>query len=151
MSEDQLRKQIRGALRSTIAAHGPVASEHVGSAVKRILGVTRPEIERLERWINDLQSGMYVNCVYCGHRYGPKEDTPVSMADVLKAHVEQCPQHPMAALKRERDELNSVLASVADQGCEKYESPYNCGWYGDDEPCIPCVAGATLDKISKGI
>jgi len=22
-------------------------------------------------WVNDLQSDMYVNCVYCGHRYGP--------------------------------------------------------------------------------
>lgn len=27
------------------------------------------EIKRLRDWMNDLQSGMYINCVYCGHRY----------------------------------------------------------------------------------
>jgi len=59
----------------------------------------RAEIERLTKWIADLQSGMYVNCVYCGHRYGPGETTPVSMADALKAHVEQCPKHPMSKLR----------------------------------------------------
>lgn len=53
----------------------------------------------MEAWIDDLQSGMYVNCVYCGHRYGPKEDTPVSMADVLKAHIAKCPKHPMTGLR----------------------------------------------------
>ena len=26
------------------------------------------EIDRLNARINDLQSGMYINCVYCGHR-----------------------------------------------------------------------------------
>jgi hypothetical protein len=55
-------------------------------------------LRRRERWVADLQSGLYVNCVYCGHRYGPGETTPVSMADALKAHVAQCPEHPMSAL-----------------------------------------------------
>ena len=55
--------------------------------------------KRLRQWVNDLQSGMYVNCVYCGHRYGPSENTPVSMADVLKEHIEHCPEHPMSKLK----------------------------------------------------
>lgn len=54
--------------------------------------------ERLEQHVNDLQSGMYVNCVYCGHQYGPGEVTPVTMADALKAHIAQCPEHPMAKL-----------------------------------------------------
>lgn len=63
------------------------------------------EIERLEIWVNDLQSGMYVNCVYCGHRYGPGETTPVSMADALKAHIEQCSKHPMATLKLQNNLL----------------------------------------------
>lgn len=61
-------------------------------------------IAELKAWVADLQSGMYVNCVYCGHRYGPGETTPVSMADALKAHIAQCPEHPMsdllAALRR---------------------------------------------------
>ena len=59
------------------------------------------EIGELKGWVDDLQSGMYINCVYCGHRYGPKSDTPTSMADVLKEHVENCPKHPMSALKAE--------------------------------------------------
>jgi hypothetical protein len=68
----------------------------------------KAERDRLKRWVGDLQSGMYVNCVYCGHQYGPGETTPVSMADALKAHVEQCPEHPMSALKAERDQLEGV-------------------------------------------
>ncbi len=62
-------------------------------------------IRDLEAWVRDLQSGMYINCAYCGHRYGPEKDTPASMADVLKQHIEVCPKHPMSALKVERDEL----------------------------------------------
>lgn len=62
------------------------------------------QVAKLHQWVSDLQSGMYVNCVYCGHRYGPGE-TPVSMADALKVHVAQCPEHPMSALKSSLEEL----------------------------------------------
>jgi len=58
------------------------------------------EVERLNAWVNDLQSGMYINCVYCGHRYGPKDKVPCTMANALKQHIEQCPKHPMSALKK---------------------------------------------------
>lgn len=71
-------------------------------------------IAELEQWVADLQSGMYVNCVYCGHRYGPNEDTPVSMADVLKEHVEACPEHPMSKLKEENRLLREELIKM---GC----------------------------------
>lgn len=63
------------------------------------------KIDLLRQWVNDLQSGMYVNCVYCGHRYGPEKYTPASMADVLKEHIEQCPEHPMSKLKQENEQL----------------------------------------------
>jgi len=63
------------------------------------------EIQRLQGWVNDLHSGMYINCVYCGHRYGPIEDTPVAMADVLKEHIENCPKHPMSKLKVENQQM----------------------------------------------
>ncbi|MEG2469287.1 MAG: hypothetical protein RSB86_18090 [Comamonas sp.] len=63
------------------------------------------EVERYRQWIRDLQSGMTVNCAYCGHSYGPSEETPVSMADVLKEHIEHCPEHPMAKLKVENERL----------------------------------------------
>lgn len=68
--------------------------------VKALIG----QLAAKDQWISDLQSGMYVNCVYCGHRYGPKETTPVSMANALKKHIEQCPEHPMSKLKSETDE-----------------------------------------------
>jgi hypothetical protein len=60
---------------------------------------TRKDLEAAQQWIADLQSGMYINCVYCGHRYGPNTDVPASMADVLKAHIEKCPKHPMSKLR----------------------------------------------------
>jgi hypothetical protein len=67
------------------------------------------ERDRLRAWVNDLQSGMYVNCVYCGHRYGPGATTPVSMADALKAHIEQCPEHPMSEIRTRVAELEVSL------------------------------------------
>jgi len=76
------------------------------------------ERDRLKAWIADLQKGMYVNCVYCGHRYGPDAETPSSMADVLKEHIEQCPEHPMSALKGERDRLASLNREL----CEALEA-----------------------------
>ena len=62
-------------------------------------------VKQLEDWVNDLQSGMYINCVYCGYRYGPRDKVPASMADVLKSHIEKCPDHPMSKLKARVDEL----------------------------------------------
>lgn len=67
------------------------------------------ENERLKQWVIDLQSGMYINCVYCGHRYGPSEDTPAVMADILKEHIEVCPEHPMSKLKCENEELKKDI------------------------------------------
>jgi hypothetical protein len=74
--------------------------------------VKNAEVARLRQWIADLQSGMYVNCVYCGHRYGPDPGTPVAMADVLKAHIEVCPEHPASQLKAQVAELRAALLSA---------------------------------------
>ena len=52
---------------------------------------------------------MYINCVYCGHCYGPEDDETSPMADVLKEHIEQCPKHPMSALKTEKDKLRKIV------------------------------------------
>lgn len=52
--------------------------------------------EKLQQWVNDLQSGLYINCVYCGLCYGPQnEEIPQEM---LRRHVAECPEHPMAQL-----------------------------------------------------
>jgi hypothetical protein len=66
------------------------------------------ENAELKQWVSDLQSGMYINCVYCGHRFGPAESTPVSMADTLKEHVENCPKHPMSKLKADIKTLQNA-------------------------------------------
>lgn len=71
------------------------------------------EIERLKAWVADLQSGLYVNCVYCGHRYGPGETTPVAMADALKAHIARCPEHPMSELVKALTAASHALKSYA--------------------------------------
>lgn len=73
------------------------------------------EHERTLRWVADLQKGMYINCVYCGHRYGPDSEIPDSMADVLKAHIEECPTHPLGILRREiRGLLNAAQEPYTD-------------------------------------
>lgn len=101
------------------------------------------ENARLKQWVADLQSKMYVNCVYCGHRYGPESTTPVSMADALKAHIEQCPEHPMSKLKAEHERVLAGVrkaiqecATCAGQGFE-----YVDDGSGEDvtgEPCSNC-------------
>jgi hypothetical protein len=65
----------------------------------RIMALSK-EIVRLRQWVSDLQGKGHVNCVYCGHRYGPVESTPVALADELKRHIANCPAHPMAALAK---------------------------------------------------
>jgi hypothetical protein len=89
---------------------------------------------RLEQWIADLQSGLYVNCVYCGHRYGPGETTPVSMADALKAHVEKCPEHPMAKLRAAALEL--LAACEADFTSDQTEGRTSSEDRCDDDEAV---------------
>lgn len=85
-----------------------------------IIEAQQQEIDRLQRWVNDLQSGMYVNCVYCGHRYGMENDTPVAMADVLKEHIEHCSKHPMSKLKQEIEQLRDENISIRNwNACEE--------------------------------
>lgn len=72
------------------------------------------KVAERDQWVNDLQSGMYVNCVYCGHRYGPQDKVPATMADALKEHIEQCPKHPMSKLKARAESLQSQLADFRD-------------------------------------
>lgn len=80
--------------------------------VKKCVDLER-QLAEAKRWVNDLQSGMYINCVYCGHRYGPRESTPVSMADVLKEHIEQCPKHPMSQLRSKNAAMAEALKKIS--------------------------------------
>ena len=69
------------------------------------------EVERLTQWVNDLQADSYVTCVYCGYNYGPDDEVPTSMAEVLKEHMESCPKHPMSELK---GRISKALAIAED-------------------------------------
>lgn len=73
------------------------------------IGLLETELGEAKDWVADLLAGTYVNCVYCGHRYGPDDEVPVAMADVLKEHIEQCPKHPLSAAKRELGEAREAL------------------------------------------
>ena len=39
------------------------------------------ELKRLRKWVADLQSGAYINCVYCGHRHQPEPCRKVPLVD----------------------------------------------------------------------
>lgn len=73
--------------------------------------------ERLKDWVNDLHSGMYINCVYCGHRYGPADDVPSTMSQVLYDHIAICPEHP---LSEARAEIAALKAEVERLGSEHH-------------------------------
>lgn len=47
------------------------------------------------RWIEDLQSGQWVNCVFCGHRYIPREASPTDPTALLRSHIASCAKHPL--------------------------------------------------------
>ena len=81
--------------------------------------------DKFRQWVHDCQSGMYINCVYCGHRYGPDDEVPATMADVLKEHIEQCPDHPMSALKKEHGQLLAMTRRL-DEHPEGYDGPCEC-------------------------
>lgn len=70
------------------------------------------ELGEYQRWVDDLQSGMYINCVYCGHRYGPQDEVAESMSEVLKKHIEQCPKHPLSARVKDAMLLREALHQV---------------------------------------
>jgi hypothetical protein len=57
----------------------------------------RDKVIEQAKWIADLQSNMYINCVYCGWRAGEQGQVA---ADDLKAHVAVCPHHPLYAVKK---------------------------------------------------
>jgi hypothetical protein len=109
---DEIVKILVG---TTFHVAGGVLDQWAGLQADEIMSHIRPlaqEVNRLRAWVDDLQAGMYINCVYCGHRYGPDDRVPATMAEALKEHIEQCPSHPMSALKAERDRLLQELADA---------------------------------------
>lgn len=95
-------------LRDRLKAHTRVCKDHP-------MRECEAEVAHLTAWVNDLQSGMTVNCVYCGYCYGPKETTPVSMADALKAHIETCEHHPLNDARYRITVLEEAIREHRDQ------------------------------------
>ena len=53
-----------------------------------------------------------VACVWCGHVY--PDGTPASQDERLRQHIEECPDHPVGALKVENERLRTALRAAAD-------------------------------------
>ena len=71
------------------------------------------ENKRLESWIDDLQSGMFINCVYCGHRYGPDDKNHlVTMRKALEEHIAVCPKHPLSKAHASLSEKDREIADL---------------------------------------
>lgn len=102
---------------------GPSNGGAAGRAC-RTLEALWQERDKYRQWVADCQSGMYINCVYCGHRYGPKGSHAAAVKDglpmqeALRKHIEQCPEHPMSKLKAEVEALREALTMrrIADAG-----------------------------------
>lgn len=109
---DALKEQLEGEHR--LVARENDMADMLQSVIDRGI-VVEAERDKLQQWVHDLQAGMYINCVYCGHRYGPDDEVPATMAQALKEHVEQCPKHPMSSLRVERDRLRGLYADMVNQ------------------------------------
>ncbi len=93
------------------------------------------EIERLQQWVHDLQSGMYINCVYCGHRYGPDDKVSPTMQQVLYDHITECPKHPLNAAKARIAALEQLLLEITTY----------ITWCRKPDNCVFCRARKVLD------
>jgi len=93
----------------------PEPSDYIGGSNARMLHDAVQEIEILQKWVDDLQSGLYINCVYCGHQYGPKEVVGASMQQALYDHIAVCPKHPLskalARIKALEEKLEKVCGN----------------------------------------
>jgi len=108
------------------------------------------EVERLQQWVNDLQSRMYINCVYCGHRYGPDPDTPVAMADILRQHIEICPKHPLSRMKSRAEKAEAEVkrlqkAAIKDISYCAIHHTYPC----EGEPCWACAEPFIQKEVER--
>jgi len=155
--EEKVKNKEIDRLRNDLELH--IAAEDKGW---RLYNDSLKKIEQLKSWINDLQAGMYINCVYCGHRYGPDDKVPASMADVLKEHIEQCPKHPLfeanqeiERLKEERkheDKLKRLyLDQLADQGNQIEQLEKEKEWLIKLLYKKICATPITLDAYRRSI
>jgi len=75
---------------------------------QELLAIVMSQMGSLLEWIDDLHSGMYINCVFCGHRYGPDTEEGV-MSDVLHEHIAVCPEHSLSEALAEIEQLKKDM------------------------------------------
>jgi hypothetical protein len=92
------------------------------------------EIEALQQWIKDVQGKTFVNCIYCGHRYGAASTTPVALADIMKQHVAQCPKHPLSVTKKA---LSEARLDMIEAGLKTEHADKVLKWLGDGTVTVP--------------
>jgi hypothetical protein len=111
----------------------------------------RGELDRLEKWVDDLQSGMYINCVYCGHRYGPDDNTNPPMRKALEEHIATCPKHPLSLCKKELAASRALEASFFPQRDAQRiaEMLIASGFGGKDRKHGNTLLGMTEDCLEK--
>lgn len=51
------------------------------------------EVSKLRQWVRELQSGLYLNCVFCGENFTGQENF-----NRLTNHIRECPEHPLSRL-----------------------------------------------------
>lgn len=95
--------------------------DHYRDGLLRAAEMNR-EIDRLTQWVNDLQAGMWVNCVYCGHRYGPQDKVLATMQDALYDHIAICPKHPLSRALAERDAARHASLLRAAEICRDQQT-----------------------------
>ena len=98
------------------------------------------ENKRLLQWVNDLQSGMYINCVYCGQRYGPQDKVAATMQEALYQHIATCPKHPLAKANAEIERLKTAIKEIAD-----------VNFLPDHKLCCSCEQCWTWARATKEI
>jgi hypothetical protein len=68
------------------------------------------EIATLQRWIDDLHSGMYLNCLYCGFRHSVG-----ATRQEMQEHIFYCEKHPLSKLKARCEELTAMNVRLSKQ------------------------------------
>jgi len=89
-------------------------SEATTSELFEYIAQLEAELENTNQWIADLQSGLYINCVYCGHRYPPGSGSV--MQDILYEHIKTCPKHPLSKAIVELQQLREELDAWIEKG-----------------------------------
>ncbi len=64
-------------------------------------------VKEKDEWIDRLEDGRIVTCVYCGHAYPP--ETQRSKRKILYEHIKLCPKHP---LRHAEEQIATLIAEL---------------------------------------